>query len=43
MSNVSKTQMWLPLIFVALASVAVANESVTVTRNIASMPLAFTE
>ena len=43
MSNLPKTLWWLPLIFVALASVATANESVSVMRNIASMPLAFTE
>ena len=43
MSSLSKT-LWVLLAVVMLcASVVLANESVTVTRNLTSMPLAFTE
>ena len=43
MSNLSKTLWVLPAVVMLCASVVPANESVTITRNIASMPLAFTE
>ncbi len=43
MSNLSKTLWVLPAVVMLCASAVLANESVTVTRNIASMPLAFTE
>ena len=43
MSNLSKTLWVLPAVVMLCASVVPANECVTITRNIASMPLAFTE
>ena len=43
MSNLSETLWVLPAVAMLCASVVLANESVTITRNIASVPLAFTE
>ncbi|MDH3892262.1 MAG: SBBP repeat-containing protein [candidate division Zixibacteria bacterium] len=43
MSNTSRSVVWLAAVVTLCASAAAVDQSVTVTRNIASMPLAFTE